>query len=93
MTAEEFFRKKIKEKCPHQEVVTLANSLITAEDGMRWAYEFSQLAQQETLYTEQQIMEAMLQISEYYANNLGKNIDGYKKSLEIIKSLKQNKKD
>jgi len=47
MTAEEFFRKKIKEKYPHQEVITLANNLITAEDGMRWAYEFSQLPQQE----------------------------------------------
>ncbi len=47
MTAEEFFRKKIKEKYPHQEVVTLADNLITAEDGMRWAYEFSQLPQQE----------------------------------------------
>jgi hypothetical protein len=45
MTAEEFFRKKIKEKYPHQEVVTLADNLITAEDGMRWAYEFSQLPQ------------------------------------------------
>jgi hypothetical protein len=47
MTAEEFFRKKIKDKYPHQEIVTLADNLITAEDGMRWAYEFSQLPQQE----------------------------------------------
>jgi hypothetical protein len=47
MTAEGFFRKKIKEKYPHQEIVTLADNLITAEDGMRWAYEFSQLPQQE----------------------------------------------
>jgi len=47
MTAEEFFRKKIKEKYPHQEIVTLADNLITAEDGMRWAYEFSQLSEQE----------------------------------------------
>jgi hypothetical protein len=45
----------------------------------------------ETLYTEEQIMEAMLQISEYYADNLGKEIDGHKKALEIIQSLKQPK--
>ena len=45
----------------------------------------------ETLYTEEQVMEAMLQISEYYADNIGKNIDGNKKALEIIQSLKQPK--
>jgi len=43
----------------------------------------------ETLYTEEQVMEGMLQISEYYADNFGKDIDGHKKALEIIKSLKQ----
>ena len=46
----------------------------------------------ETLYTEEQVREAMLQISEYYANNLDKQIDGHKKALEIIQSLKQPKK-
>ncbi len=45
----------------------------------------------ETLYTEEQVMEAMLQISEYYADNLDKEIDGHKKALEIIQSLKQPK--
>ena len=48
--------------------------------------------QQETLYTEEQVMEAMLQISEYYADNLGKDLDGHKKALEIIQSIKQPKK-
>lgn len=42
-TAEEFFRKKIKELQPFREVITLANEMITAEQGMRWAHEFKQL--------------------------------------------------
>ena len=43
ITAEEFFRNKIKEKNPNIEVVTLSRELITAEEGMRWAHEFKQL--------------------------------------------------
>lgn len=43
ITAEEFFRNKIKEKNPNIEVVTLNSELITAEEGMRWAHEFMQL--------------------------------------------------
>lgn len=43
ITAEEFFRNKIKEKNPNIEVVTLSGELITAEEGMRWAHEFKQL--------------------------------------------------
>ena len=43
ITAEEFFRNKIKELCPNQEVVTLSQELITAEQGLRWAHEFKQL--------------------------------------------------
>jgi hypothetical protein len=43
ITAEEFFRNKIKEKNPNIEVVTLGRELITAEEGMRWAHEFKQL--------------------------------------------------
>ena len=43
ITAEEFFRNKIKEKNPNIEVVTLSKELITAEEGMRWAHEFKQL--------------------------------------------------
>ena len=47
----------------------------------------------ENLFTLEQVMEAMLQISKYYADNLGKDVDGHKKALEIIQSLKQPKKD
>ena len=43
ITAEEFFRNKIKEKNPNIKVVTLSRELITAEEGMRWAHEFKQL--------------------------------------------------
>lgn len=43
ITAEEFFRNKIKEQNPNKEVVTLSQELITAEQGMRWANEFKQL--------------------------------------------------
>lgn len=43
ITAEEFFRNKIKELKPELKSITLANEMITAEQGMRWAYEFSKL--------------------------------------------------
>lgn len=43
ITAEEFFRNKIKELHPYKEVVTLSQELITAEQGLRWAHEFKQL--------------------------------------------------
>lgn len=43
LTAEEFFRGKLKEINPIQFVVTLANELISAEQGMRWAKEYSDL--------------------------------------------------
>lgn len=43
ITAEDFFRNKIKEKNPNIGVVTLSRELITAEEGMRWAHEFKQL--------------------------------------------------
>jgi hypothetical protein len=43
ITAEEFFRNKIKEKNPNKEVVTLSRELITAEEGMRWAHEFKEM--------------------------------------------------
>ena len=43
ITAEEFFRNKIKELHPNKEVVTLSQELITAEQGLRWAHEFKQL--------------------------------------------------
>ena len=43
ITAEEFFRNKIREQNPNREVVTLSQELITAEEAMRWAHEFKQL--------------------------------------------------
>lgn len=43
ITAEEFFRQKLKEQCPFKEVITLSQELITAEQAMRWAHEFSLL--------------------------------------------------
>lgn len=43
ITAEEFFRNKIKEKNPNKEAITLSQELITAEEGMEWAHEFKQL--------------------------------------------------
>ena len=41
ITAEEFFRDKIKELHPHMENITLWKISITAEQGMRWGYEYS----------------------------------------------------
>ena len=43
ITAEEFFRNKIREQNPNREVVTLSQELITAEQGLQWAHEFKQL--------------------------------------------------
>lgn len=42
ITAEEFFRNKIKEQAPNREIVTLSQEVITAEQGMQWAHEFKQ---------------------------------------------------
>ena len=47
MTAEEFFRKKIKEKNPNVDVITLSAYLMTAEEAMIWSHEFSQLEKSE----------------------------------------------
>lgn len=41
MTAEEFFRVKLRVLYPFQAVVSLSQELITAEKGMRWAQEYS----------------------------------------------------
>lgn len=43
VTAEEFFRQKLKEQSPIREVITLSQELITAEQGMRWGYEYTKL--------------------------------------------------
>lgn len=40
ITAEEFFRTKIKELNLGREVITTSLELITAEQGLRWAHEF-----------------------------------------------------
>ena len=47
MTSEEFFRKKIKEKNPGMETLTLSMYVITAEEAMIWSHEFSQLEKSE----------------------------------------------
>ena len=41
LTSEEFFRKKLKELNPFQSSVTLSREMITAEQGMIWAKEYS----------------------------------------------------
>ena len=41
LTSEDFFRKKLKELNPFQSVITLSKELITAEQGMMWAKEYS----------------------------------------------------
>jgi len=48
-------------------------------------------AKEKYKFTDEDLMEAMLQISEYYADNLNKDLDGHKKSLDIIQSLQQPK--
>ncbi len=48
ITAEEFFRKKVKELHPDKKEVTLARELITAEQGLRWAHEFHNIKLEES---------------------------------------------
>ena len=48
-------------------------------------------AKEKYKFTEDDMMEAMLQILEYYVNNFNKDVDGHKKSLDIIQSLQQPK--
>ena len=43
MTAEEFFRNKIKEETQLKEPITLSQIILNAEQTMRWAHEFSQI--------------------------------------------------
>jgi hypothetical protein len=49
ITVEEFFRQKLKEQTPFREVITLSQELITAEQGMRWGYEYAKLYAKEEL--------------------------------------------
>lgn len=71
ITAEEFFRNKIKEKNPNIEVVTLSRELITAEEGMRWAHEFKQLHSQAFMKRSEQLVAFV----EWLENNSGHSID------------------
>lgn len=58
ITAEEFFRQKLKEQCPFKEVITLSQELIAAEQAMRWAHEYS------LLKSKFHVQEALKQASE-----------------------------
>ena len=75
------------------EVVKLASEWNTKE-VFTSAYSFTvgyNKAKEKYKYTEEDMMEAILQISEYYAYNIGKDLDPYKKALDIIQSLQQPK--
>jgi len=43
MTAEEFFRNKIKEETQLKEPITLSQIILNAEQTMRWANEYAKL--------------------------------------------------
>jgi hypothetical protein len=43
ITAEEFFRNKIKEETHLKEPITLSQTILNAEQTMRWAQEYSVL--------------------------------------------------
>jgi hypothetical protein len=43
MTAEEFFRNKIKEETQLKEPITLSKIILNAEQTMRWANEFAKI--------------------------------------------------
>lgn len=60
------------------------------ENGAEWGYN---KAREKYKFTEEDMMEAMLKICDYYADSLNTEgvLDGYKFSKEIIKSLSQPK--
>jgi len=43
ITAEEYFRNKLKELYPDKKEITLSLINITAEQGMLWAFEYAKL--------------------------------------------------
>jgi hypothetical protein len=73
ITAEEFFRNKIKELHPNKEVVTLSQELITAEQGLRWAHEFKQLHLHDvSRRSEQLLCDDCKRDEAVYSTNIGK---------------------
>lgn len=69
ITAEEFFRNKIKEQNPNREVITLSQELITAEQGMRWVHEFKQLHLHDVGGSALQFTDDMFKLINAYAKN------------------------
>lgn len=60
LTAEEFFRNKIKEVNPLATSITLSTIGMTAEKAMRWAKEYADYFakwQQERMYSEEEVLE------------------------------------
>ena len=92
ITAEEFFRQKIQDGHPIQLVVTLSTVLITAEQGIRWAKEYSDYVT-ETLNsntqeaTEEIEKETLEELAEIFVNNrFAKQICGDKTYPDIYAS-------
>lgn len=65
ITAEEFFRNKLKELQPFRSLINLRDEVITAEQGMRWAHEFNKLVGGKT-ERESELLEALKDILRVY---------------------------
>lgn len=77
ITAKEFFRDKIKELHPHMETITLWKITITAEQGMRWGYEYSILKAK--FHVEAALEAAKNKViveQDYYENEFGDTLMG-----------------
>lgn len=84
ITAEGFFRGKLKEINPAQAIITLANELISAEQGMRWAKEFSD-QQKNPL---QDNIDLLKNEVETWQNSYNRVYDKYRKCKTEAKELK-----
>lgn len=65
ITAEEFFRNKIKELHPKAKNITLHWETITAEQGLRWAHEYAQSVNA-TIVTENEDLKTRIDAGRHY---------------------------
>lgn len=85
ITSEEFFRTKVKELQPNKEVVALCNELITAEQGLRWAKEYSDLYNTDNFKRIKELENDAIEFAEWISDK------SYIKSFEIEDNGKYTK--
>ena len=87
ITAEEFFRKKIRELNPIQSVITMSTEIITAEQGLRWAKEFSDARIAASGYLVEELVEVLSEVKEW-ASEFGMKQELYSKVKNVLTKAK-----